>query len=549
MNFELGNIKIQQEQDVINFRLKIIKIFEILFDDYIFAIKAASLLSTFVKRIRAEYHAVNIDAHIRPEKSTSGHVLIKISSDESIAMPQLLKKYISSIRIEEADGCLTLEIPGKLKMDNLDLARQIYSKPSLDDLIQELKVKNKHLEESFENLKKAKLLNARMESELEVGKNIQMSMLPAESLTNEKIDLRASLIPAREVGGDFYDFHFVDENHLFFVVGDVSGKGVPAALMMAVTKTLLKSRASNDPSTASILTHVNNEIAPENDANMFITIFIAILDTNTGELVYSNAGHNPSFLLSRTESSFLKLTELHGPVVGALPGITYKEARIKLSRNDCIFAYTDGVTEAMNLKNELFSDERLEELLNTRIAKAPVDMVAEIMEEVKRFEENKEQTDDITVLAISYNEDPQDISMKQTYIEISNKLEEIAKVQEAFGAFAGKHNVAIENIRKFNIVFDEVLSNIINYAYTDNKEHVIGVRIELRNSQLVIQVTDEGIPFNPFAEQEPDTSQSIEDRQIGGLGIHLVKKLVDDYTYKRDVNNNILTLVKNNINS
>jgi len=139
--------------------------------------------------------------------------------------------------------------------------------------------------------------------------------------------------------------------------------------------------------------------------------------------------------------------------------------------------------------------------------------------------------------------------MKQTYIEISNKLEEIAKVQEAFGAFAGKHNVAIENIRKFNIVFDEVLSNIINYAYTDNKEHVIGVRIELRNSQLVIQVTDEGIPFNPFSKAAPDTSLSIEERQIGGLGIHLVKKLVDDYSYKRDVNYNIITLIIQNINS
>lgn len=389
----------------------------------------------------------------------------------------------------------------------------------------------------------------RMEGELNVAKDIQMSMLPLifpAFPKRRELDLYAKLIPAREVGGDFYDFFFIDERHFCFVVGDVSGKGVPAALMMAVTKTLLKSRAANDTSTASILTHVNNEIASDNDAYMFITIYIGILDTVSGELVYSNAGHNPSFLLSRSNNSLEKLSQLHGPVVGAVPELPYGETKVQLSKNDCIFVYTDGVTESQNYMNELFLDSRLEEFLHARISGEPEELVLGIIDEVSKFEKGVEQADDITVLAVRYKEDPQKNSVKQTFVEIFNKLEEIVKVQEAFGEFANLNGIPDETIKKFNIIFDELLSNIISYAYTDDKAHMIQLKISFRDNQLFTTISDDGIPFNPFSQAIPDTSLSLEDRAIGGLGIHLVKELVDDYSYKRDVNNNIITLVIKN---
>jgi sigma-B regulation protein RsbU (phosphoserine phosphatase) len=391
----------------------------------------------------------------------------------------------------------------------------------------------------------------RMEKELNVAKEIQMSMLPLifpAFPKRKELDLFASLIPAREVGGDFYDFYFIDESHFCFVVGDVSGKGVPAALMMAVSKTLLKSRAANDKSTASILTHVNNEIARDNEANMFITIFIAILDTVTGELVYSNAGHNPSYLLSPSENKLTQLTDLHGPVVGALPELTYTESNTRLSKSDSIFVYTDGVTEAFNIHNELFSDSRLEEFLSSRISVKPDGLVKGIIDDVKQFEKGQEQTDDITVLAMTYKEDPGNISTKYTAIEISNKLEEIIKVQEAFGAFAVKNSIPKDTVQRFNIVLDEILNNIISYAYTDLENHSIEVQIELRDEQLVVTIIDDGVPFNPFTKAAPNTSAPASERQVGGLGIHLVKKMVDSYNYKRDVKHNIITLVKYNIN-
>ncbi len=220
--------------------------------------------------------------------------------------------------------------------------------PILDDkgkIIQFVAIKNDITErkELEKILLKAK---QRMEDELNVAKDIQMSMLPLTFPAfpkRDEIDIYAKLIPAREVGGDFYDFYFLDKNHLCFVMGDVSGKGVPAALMMAVTKTLLKSRAGNDKSTASILTHVNNEIAKDNDAYMFITVFLAILNTNTGELVYSNAGHNPSYVISKETKEITKLGDLHGPVIGAMEDMTYQETQLFLkTKGYCLGLYRWG---------------------------------------------------------------------------------------------------------------------------------------------------------------------------------------------------------------
>ena len=391
-----------------------------------------------------------------------------------------------------------------------------------------------------------------MEDELNVAKEIQMSMLPLTfpAFPNrDEIDIYAKLIPAREVGGDFYDFYFLDENHLCFVMGDVSGKGVPAALMMAVTKTLLKSRAGNDKSTASILTHVNNEIAKDNDAYMFITVFMAILNTNTGELVYSNAGHNPSYVISKETKEITKLGDLHGPVVGAMEDMTYKETQLFLKTNDIVLAYTDGVTESQNINEELFSDARFEELLKTGEYVSSKTLTNLIIESVKEFEGDADQFDDITVMAIEYCQNPKKVSSINSSIKIKNDLKEIAIAIEWFEAFGLENKMAFVIIQKFNIAFDELLNNIISYSYNDEDEHFIDIDIELKDERLIITISDDGIPFNPFIIGPPDTTLSVEERYIGGLGIHIVKNLMDEYEYKRHVNNNIITLIKYNINT
>lgn len=400
-----------------------------------------------------------------------------------------------------------------------------------------------------EVMKKA---NERMEGELNVAKDIQMSMLPLifpAFPKREEVDLYAELIPAREVGGDFYDFHFIDENHLCFVMADVSGKGVPAALMMAVTKTLLKSRASNDKSPASILTDVNNEIAKDNDSYMFITVFLAILNTNTGELIYSNAGHNPSYIISNENKKLTKLGDLHGPVIGAMEGMTYGETKLLLKKNDIVFSYTDGVTESHNINAELYSDPRLEELLENGDYDSSETLTKLVIQSVKDFEGEAEQFDDITAMAIEYCQNPNTISSIISSIKIKNNLKQITTTIEWFEAFALENKMPFAIIQKINIAFDELLNNIISYGYDDEDVHEIDVEIELRGERLIIIIRDDGIPFNPFEKNPPDTMLSVEERMIGGLGIHLVKKLMDEYEYKRHTNKNIITLIKHNINT
>jgi sigma-B regulation protein RsbU (phosphoserine phosphatase) len=272
--------------------------------------------------------------------------------------------------------------------------------------MEELQLKNQELIESFENLRRTTSAKERMEGELSIGREIQMSMLPIQSpdfIARTEFDIHATLEPAREVGGDFYDFFLIDDDRLYLCVGDVSGKGVPAALFMAVTKTLLKSQASFDPSPASILTHVNNEISRNNEASMFVTIFLAIINLRTGHLTYTNAGHNPPYRKMR-EGQVIALDQLHGPVVGAMEGLSYGEDAATLSAGDLLFLFTDGVTEAVNIEGEFYQERRLVEVLSQDLASAST-TVDETVADVWRFQGEADQFDDVTILAAQFHGD------------------------------------------------------------------------------------------------------------------------------------------------
>lgn len=254
---------------------------------------------------------------------------------------------------------------------------------------------------SIENLKITTAANERMQSELNIGHEIQMSMLPLEFPAfpdRNEFDIFAQLIPAREVGGDFYDFFLVDDENLCLCVGDVSGKGVPAALFMALSKTQIKARSKSSRSPAALITEVNDEISRDNPASMFITLFFAIVNVKTGEMVFCNAGHNPPYL-KRSACELTALKHRHGPVIGAVGGITYKEDRLLINPGDSILLYTDGVTEAMNPHNQLFCESRLEDLLLAQKFDSPAEMTQAVVATVKAFEGEANQADDITVLA------------------------------------------------------------------------------------------------------------------------------------------------------
>jgi len=218
----------------------------------------------------------------------------------------------------------------------------------------------------------------------------------------EEFDLFALIAPAREVGGDFYDFFQISDNLLCFVIADVSGKGVPAALFMAVTKTLIKSFAREGITPDAIVSHVNEEMAADNDACMFVTLFCGLLDIETGEIQYANAGHNPPLVIKKS-GTVEWLPRAKSLVAGAMPGVQYGCERLRLSKGDSLFLYTDGVTEAMNHASELFSEERLEKDLTVFADLEIKDAIRNIMDSIHRFTGDAPQSDDITMMMLRYS--------------------------------------------------------------------------------------------------------------------------------------------------
>jgi sigma-B regulation protein RsbU (phosphoserine phosphatase) len=244
----------------------------------------------------------------------------------------------------------------------------------------------------------------RIESELKIAREIQTSMLPRifpPFPDRKEFDTFAMMEPAKEVGGDFYDFFLINEKRLCFLMGDVSGKGVPAALFMMITKILLKNAALQNLPVNEILYRVNNILALDNNTAMFATIFCAILDTETGEVEFSNAGHNPPFLC-RKGGDFEFLAVDKSFVLGPMQNMKFSAKKIKLQPQDVIFLYTDGVTEAMNPKKEFFSERRLKQVLSGLKEKDITEIVRALKQEINHFAQGEPQSDDITMLVLKY---------------------------------------------------------------------------------------------------------------------------------------------------
>ena len=244
-----------------------------------------------------------------------------------------------------------------------------------------LKKNIENLQDAYAVIEKQK---DRMQQELTVGRDIQLAMVPKEFPVSDDYSLHAVLEPCREVGGDFYDAFIIDEEHICFSVGDVSGKGVPAALFMAMAKTLIKSRASSDLSTASIVTHVNDELSKNNEGCLFVTLYVCIFNVRTGELLTTNAGHNPPFL-KHADSTITTLSKRDGMVVAAMEGVAYTENRLQLHKGDTLLLYTDGITEADNINQEFFGDHRLEELFHERQFESMEELTSYIVETTPRI--------------------------------------------------------------------------------------------------------------------------------------------------------------------
>jgi sigma-B regulation protein RsbU (phosphoserine phosphatase) len=245
--------------------------------------------------------------------------------------------------------------------------------------------------------------NVRMKNELEIAKQVQMGMLPFNfNPDNNNIEFSSLLKPAKEVGGDFFDIFYIDDENLCICLGDVSDKGAGSALFMAATKTLIKSHAMNAKSVAGIAGRVNNELAINNDSCMFATLFLGIINLKSGELLYSNCGHcYPLLIDSDNISKSLKI--LNGPAIGIMENHSFTEQQLKLSKDQTLLLYSDGITESTNYSDELYGDDRLLAVIsNLKNNAEPQETINSIFDSVVEFENGTEQADDITLMAVKY---------------------------------------------------------------------------------------------------------------------------------------------------
>jgi PAS domain S-box-containing protein len=390
------------------------------------------------------------------------------------------------------------------------------------------------------------IANKRMGDELNIGRQIQMSMIPLtfpRFPEHKDIDVWAFIRPAREVGGDFYDFFFINERLFAFVVADVSGKGVPAALLMAVAKTLLKSNSQDTQSTARIVERTNNELSVNNDDCMFITAFFGIIDTKTGHLTYTNAGHNPPYLLS-PRGALESLNEIHGPMIGVMEEAVYDQTELNLGVDDKLVLYTDGVTEAFSPSREQFGEERLSDFLIRSGKLGTKYLVDALVHEIDDFAGEMEQSDDITVFCLRHVAWDVRDDTARIELHLANKTAEIDRCLQSFGEFCDRFNLPPEVRNDIGVVLDDLLNNIISYAFEDEEEHLIEVSLATDQQRFIVTVSDDGVEFDPFLRAEPDIDSDISDREVGGLGIHLIRSLMDDFSYRRTDGKNVTILMK-----
>lgn len=390
----------------------------------------------------------------------------------------------------------------------------------------------------------------RMESELSIARNIQMAMLPTRFPPfPDYPNLNASgvVIPAKEVGGDLFDF-YLRENKLFFCIGDVSGKGVPASLVMAVTRSLFRSFTSYMDSPSQIVMQMNDSLSGEsNDQNMFVTLLLGILDVSTGELRYCNAGHDAPVHLTFGHLPFDFLNCMPNLPLGVLSGFTYTEQSVQMEAGDTLFLYTDGLSEAENSNKELFGKERMMQTIRQWNAEMTAEQQVKAMHEaVAAYVGDAEQSDDLTMftirlLSLSPQEGLSAMSNQSTRssLVMRNDIQQIPTLAEWIDTLG----LPDELNMPINLALEETVTNVMLYAYPGKSGRVL-VEAETSPHQVVFTISDSGIAFDPTQQKEPDITQGVEDRPIGGLGIFLVRQIMDDIHYERKDDKNILTLIK-----
>ena len=412
----------------------------------------------------------------------------------------------------------------------------------IENLALTVKEMEGNLQDYEKNLTSITAEKQRIHTELTLANKIQADMLPnifPAFPDRDEFDIYASMIPAKEVGGDFYDFFFIDRDHLALVIADVSGKGIPAAMFMVMAKGIIETQCMSGSTPAQILTEVNRLICAKNREKMFVTVWLGIVDLRSGELIAANAGHEYP-ILKNPDSNFEVLKDKHGFVIGGFEQIRYKDYTIRMQPGSKLFVYTDGVAEATDADEKLLGLERTVAALNKAKDKSPQIILETVDADVREFVGDAEQFDDLTMMCFAYYGAPA-VNEMTVPARIDRQPQVRAFVEAELNAMDCSGSVRSQ----INIAIDELFGNIASYAYPDSEGNAtVRVKTDRQKSEITVTLIDSGIPFDPLQAQEPDITLPPHQRKVGGLGIHMVKNSMDAVDYEYKDGQNVLTIRK-----
>ena len=398
----------------------------------------------------------------------------------------------------------------------------------------------------MEELKQINEQKGRIQGELKIARDIQMSMLPKiypPYPERDDLDVYGQLTPAKEVGGDLFDFYIRDEK-LFFSIGDVSGKGVPASLYMVITRALFRTISAHESSPERIISNLNDVMSKDNESNMFVTMFVGVLDLPTGRLHYCNAGHDAPLLIGNTGAGLLPVDS--NLPVGVMPDWKFSLQETVVDPDTSIFLYTDGLTEAENINHNQFEMSRIIDLahnLQQNRIFSPTEIIGRMTSAVHEFVGEADQSDDLTMLAIQYTKHNQEITYQRS-LTLTNDLKRVPRLNTFIDEVCEANGFDMSATMQINLAIEEAVVNVMNYAYPAGTVGNITIEVKSNGSEVSFIISDTGTPFDPTAKPEVDITLSAEDRSIGGLGIHLIRQIMDHINYERDNGHNVLTLTK-----
>ena len=386
------------------------------------------------------------------------------------------------------------------------------------------------------------------EADLRLAKEIQQNEIPNAFPAfpgRDEFDLYAMMNPAKDVGGDFYDYYFIDDNHLALVIADVSGKSISGSLNMIKAKVLLKNISSNNYDPSEILCKLNNSFIDNNKMDMFVTMWFGIVEISTGKITFSNAGH-PDAIIINDDATDLYITK-HGIPIGVTKDYKYTNSVINLNKGDKLFIYTDGITDIVNLNNEEYGFNRLIRNIYSNKDNNVKEVIDSVNKELKEYSKGNIQFDDVTMLCFELNKNNK---KEKSIMEVERKfranLKELDSIYDYYSPLISKV-VSPNQANKYNVVIDEVFSNIVKYAFKGkSNDNFINIKLIIDNKEKVIKMIfeDEGIMFNPLNNMDPKIDIKASDRKEGGLGIYIVKNMMDKVSYEYKDKKNILILEK-----